>query len=232
MVNYKFAVIGLGYFGLNLALRLVEEGAEVIAIDRDEQRVDHLRDKVSHVVCMDTTDIRALRKLGLRDMDAVIVAIGEDFESSLLTTALLQEVGVQRIINRVTSPTHERLLKLMNVTELLVPEAEAAHQLVKRLLIKGVVGAFELSPEYSIIELATPESFVGQTVFDLNLRNRFSINLVTIKRIERKRGLLTLGEQEVVRIIGVPSPDTEIEEGDILVLFGREKDIKKLFEES
>ncbi len=231
MNNGKFAVIGLGYFGLNLALRLVEEGAEVIAVDRDEQRIDHLRDKVSYVVCMDTTDMRALQRLGLRDMDAVIVAIGENFEGSLLTTALLQEIGVKRIINRVTSPTHERLLKLMNITELLVPEAEAANQLVKRLLLKGVVGAFELSREYSIIELATPESFVGKTVFDLNLRNRYSLNLVTIKRIERKRGLLTLGEQEVVRIMGVPTPETTIEENDILVLFGREKDIKRLYDQ-
>ena len=227
----KFTVIGLGYFGLNLALRLVEEGAEVIAVDRDEQRVDHLRDKVSYVVCMDTTDMRALQKLGLRDMDAVIVAIGENFESSLLTTALLQEIGVKRIINRVTSPTHERLLKLMNITDLLVPEAEAANQLVKRLMLKGVVGAFELSREYSIIELSTPDSFIGQTVFDLNLRNRYSLNLVTIKRIERKRGLLTLGEHEVVRIVGVPTPETVIEENDILVLFGREKDIKRLYDQ-
>lgn len=231
MNNRKFAVIGLGYFGLNLALRLVEEGAEVIAVDRDEQRVDHLRDKVSYVVCMDTTDIRALQRLGLRDMDAVIVAIGENFQGSLLTTALLQEIGVERIINRVTSPTHERLLKLMNITELLVPEAEAASQLVKRLMLKGVVGAFELSREYSIIELAAPESFVGSTVFDLNLRNRYSLNLVTIKRIERKRGLLTLGEQEVVRIIGVPAPETVIEKNDILVLFGKEKDIQRLYDQ-
>ncbi len=231
MKNSKFAVIGLGYFGLNLALRLVEEGAEVIAVDRDEQRIDHLRDKVSYVVCMDTTDMRALQRLGLRDMDAVIVAIGENFEGSLLTTALLQEIGVKRIINRVTSPTHERLLKLMNITELVVPEAEAASQLVKRLLLKGVVGAFELSREYSIIELAAPEMFIGKTLFDLNLRNRYSLNLVTIKRIERKRGLLTLGEQEVVRIIGVPTPETVIEEHDILVLFGREKDIKRLYDQ-
>ena len=230
MANQKFAIIGLGFFGVNLALELTEEGAEVVAVDRDEQRVEPMRDKISYVVCMDSTDERALRRLGLKEMDAVIVAIGEDFESSLLTTALLQELGVKRIVNRVTSPTHERLLKLMNIKDLVVPEAEAAGQLANRLMMRGVVGAFELSEDYSIVEVEAPRAFVGKTLLELDLRTTRNINVVTIKRIERKRGLLTLGERESVKILGVMTPDTVIETQDILVLFGQEKDIRTLLE--
>jgi trk system potassium uptake protein TrkA len=230
MRNLKFTVIGLGFFGLNLALQLVEEGAEVIGVDRNENRVEELRDRVSHVVCMDTTDIRALRKLGLKEMTAVIVAIGEDFESSLLTTALLQEIGVKRIINRVTSPTHERLLKLMNITDLILPEADAAAQLAQRLTIRGLVGSFELSKDYSIFEISAPREFWDKTLAELDLRNRYSLNLVTLKRTEKERGLLTLGQREIVRILGVPTPDSMIRENDVLVLFGKEKDIRTLLE--
>ncbi len=230
MANQKFAIIGLGFFGVNLALELTEEGAEVVAVDRDEQRVEPMRDKISYVVCMDSTDERSLRRLGLKEMDAVIVAIGEDFESSLLTTALLQELGVKRIVNRVTSPTHERLLKLMNIKDLVVPEAEAAGQLANRLMMRGVVGAFELSEDYSIVEVEAPRAFVGKTLLELDLRTTRNINVVTIKRIERKRGLLTLGERESVKILGVMTPDTVIETQDILVLFGQEKDIRTLLE--
>jgi len=224
----KFAVIGLGFFGLNLALRLTEEGAEIIAIDKDEQKVEYLRDKVSYVVAMDSTDERSLRKLGLKDMDAVIVAIGEDFQSSILTTAALQEIGVRRIINRVTDPVHERILHLMQIEELVVPEAEAAHQLANRLMIKGVVGSFEIAEGYSIVEVQAPASFVGKTLQELDLRRRYEINVVTIKRPVKKRRLLTLGESEEAKILGVPSPDTRVERNDILVLFGQEGKIRQM----
>ncbi|MFA6571191.1 MAG: TrkA family potassium uptake protein, partial [Bacteroidota bacterium] len=135
MTPKRFCVIGLGYFGQYLALKLSEAGAEVLAIDRDEDRVDAISDKITYAVTMDSTDAKTLHSLGLQDMDAVIVAIGEGFESSILTTAVLQEIGVKRILNRITSPIHERLLKLMSIDELLVPEAEAAAQLANRLMI-------------------------------------------------------------------------------------------------
>ncbi|MDW7996921.1 MAG: NAD-binding protein, partial [Bacteroidota bacterium] len=106
-MSLRVAVIGLGHFGMNLALRLTEEGCEVIAVDRDPERVEVLQDRVAIAVVLDSTEQRPLRKLGLRDMDIVVVAIGEDFQSSLLTTASLQEIGVKRIINRVISPVHE-----------------------------------------------------------------------------------------------------------------------------
>lgn len=226
----KFAIMGLGFFGLNLALRLTEEGAEVIAIDKDEQKVEYLRDKVAYVVAMDSTDERSLRKLGLKDMDAVIVAIGEDFKSSILTTAALQEIGVRRIINRVTDPVHERILHLMNIEELVVPEAEAAYQLANRLMIKGITGSFEIAKGYSIVEVKAPPGFVGKTLKELDLRRRYEVNVVTIKRIRSKRRLITLGEKEDAQIIGVPTPETVVEQNDQLILFGDEDKIRKMLE--
>ena len=129
MAVKKFCVIGLGYFGLNLALRLSESGAEVLAIDIDQEKVNLIADRVTHAVCMDTTDLTTLKSMGIEEMDAAIVAIGEGFESSLMTSALLQEIGVKNIYNRVISSVHERLLKLMGISHLLVPEADAAAKL-------------------------------------------------------------------------------------------------------
>ncbi len=229
-MSLRVAVIGLGHFGLNLALRLTEEGCEVVAIDRNPERVELLRDRVAVALVLDSTEERPLRKLGLRDMDLVVVAIGEDFQSSLLTTASLQEVGVQRIINRVISPVHERLLRLMGIQELVLPEAEAAEALANRILLGRVQKAFELSPEYSIVEVEAPAAFVGKTIREIRMRERFGLNVVTIKRVERRHGLLSLGRRERVHVLGVPEPDMLIEQGDILVVFGREQDLRRLLE--
>jgi trk system potassium uptake protein len=228
--NSRFCVIGLGYFGLNLALNLAEDGAEVLAIDIREERVDLLQDKVSLAVTMDSTDIKAIKSLGIRDMDAVIVAIGEGFEASINTTAILQEIGCKRIIVRAISPVHERLLRLMNIQDLLVPEAEAAGHLASRLMLPGLLESYEINRDYSIFEIKVPKRFVAQTLLSINLRTTYNMNLVTVKRIVKSRGLLTKGEKEVVDVIGVPSPTYLFHPEDILVLFGKEADFMKILE--
>jgi len=224
------AVIGLGHFGLNLALHLTEEGCEVMAIDRDAAKVEMIQNRVAIAVALDSTEQAPLRKLGLREMDIVVVAIGEDFQSSLLTTASLQEIGVKRIISRVISPVHERLLRLMGIQELVLPEAEAARALAHQLLLGKVQKAFELSSDYSIVEVEAPPHFVGKTIRQLQLRERYGLNLVTIKRLEQRGGWLTLGRGERMRVLGVPTPEMVIEAGDILVLFGREQDLQRMLE--
>jgi trk system potassium uptake protein TrkA len=230
MANDKFCIIGLGYFGLNLALNLADDGAEVLAIDISEERVDLLQDRVSLAVTMDSTDLKAIKSLGVKDMDAVIVAIGEGFEASINTTAILQELGCKRIIVRAISPVHERLLRLMNIQELLVPEAEAAEHLASRLLLPGLLESYEINRDYSIFEIKVPKRFVAQTLLSINLRTTYNINLVTVKRIVKSRGLLTKGEKEVVDVIGVPSPTYIFHPEDILVLFGKEADFMKILE--
>jgi trk/ktr system potassium uptake protein len=229
-MSKKFCVIGLGYFGKNLALQLSRAGAEVIAIDFHEEIVDKIGDEVTHAVCMDATDKKGLISLGLGSMDAVIVAIGEGFEASIMTTALLQEIGVKKIYARVISAVQERLLRLMNISELLVPEADSANHLASRLLIPGVISSFGISAEYGIFEILAPKNFVGIQIIETKLREEFNLNLVTIIRNDKKPGIIDRMLRKDDKALGVPSPETIINEGDILVLFGREKDIKKILE--
>ncbi len=228
MSQKKFCVIGLGYFGMNLSLFLTEEGAEVLAIDKDLARIEMIADKVSLAVQMDSTDEKALVSLGIKDMDAVIVAIGEHFEPSINTVAILQELGIKKIYARVVSPIHERLLKLMNISELLYPESEAAEHLADRLIIPGLLESFEISNEFGIFEINVPKRYVGQALIDINLRSTYRINLVTVKRINTKKSRFFKEKSDSYDVLGVVSPDYVFQESDILVLFGKDTDFKRL----
>ncbi len=225
----KFAVLGLGHFGMNLSLYLTNMGADVVAVDNKESNAERLRDKVSFAALADVKDLGALRGLGLEDMDAVIVAIGEDFEASILATANLQEIGVKRIINRVVSPTHEKLLKLMKVDDLILPEADAAQQLANKLIRKGVLEYLELSKDYSIVEIKVPDDFVGRSLGELDLRKNFKINLVTVIKQTQKRNLIPFtGGVEEIQVLGVPESNYTFAKDDVLVVFGSEDSLKRL----
>lgn len=212
----KFAVIGLGQFGTQLTRELVGLGHEVIAVDRAEREVDAIKDLVDFAAITDASDRKALAQLGLENLDAVIVAIGEDFAASLLITAHLQEIGVKRILCRVLHYTHERILGLMGITELIQAEALAARQLAKRLGIRGATRHFALTEDHAIVELEVPPSIIGKTLAESDLRYRHAVNLVTVRRQEG-------GE---AKILGVPSPSLLFKAGDTLVIFGTESAIK------
>lgn len=224
MANKKFCVIGLGYFGYNLALSLTKKGAEVLAIDKNPERVEPLQDIVSYAVTVDATDAKAMQSLGVKEMDATIVAIGELFEASIVTTAVLQEIGVRKIFNRVLNPIHERLLNLLNVTETLVPEAEAAEHLADRLILPDLIESHKISEDYSIYEIKTPDWLIGRSVLDSQLRQMYALNIVTVKREVKKYGLLRQDEKIDYMVLGIPQPDFVFSDDDILVLFGKEKD--------
>jgi trk system potassium uptake protein TrkA len=227
----KYCVIGLGYFGYNLAISLSKAGAEVLVIDNHQDKIDDISNKVTTAICMDSTDKRTLASLGLDEMDAVIVAIGGDFEGSLLTTAHLQDLGIKKIYNRRTSKVHERILNLMDVHEILVPEADAAEQLKNRLMMPGLIESFKLSSDFGVYEIEAPKMFIGKTLIDTNLRSDYKLNLVTIKRKNTEKKIFKSKKAEKYIVIGVPKPDEIILDGDILVLFGQDKDIKDLLEE-
>lgn len=228
----KICVIGLGFFGSNLSLFLTDEGAEVLAIDIEKNRVDLIAEKVSLAVQMDSTDSNALKSFGIQEMDAVVVAIGENFESSINTLAVLQEIGVNRILARVISPVHERLLKLMNINELLYPEAEAAGHLANRLLIPGLIESFEISKEFSIFEINAPKKYLNKSLIECNLRTDYKLNLVTIKRNRKINSFFGKDLGEKIEVLGVIKPDYIFQENDIMVLFGKESDFKKMLEGS
>lgn len=231
MGKEKVAIIGMGHFGMHLSLYLTEQGIEVLGVDISEDRVELVRDQIAHTVIMDTTDLKALRQLGLEDFDCVVVAIGENFKASLLTTANLQEIKVKRIINRVLSTVHERILKLMNITEMILPEGEAARLLARKLSMKGVVEHFDVSDEYAISEFAVPKWAIGKTLAELDLRRKYQLNLITIlHETKQETSILEQGKWANKKVLGIPSADHRCVEEDIFVVFGKNIDVQNFLE--
>ena len=224
----KFAVIGLGVFGSHLATKLTEHGAEVLAIDSNYDKLENIKDSVTLTVRLDSTDKAALKNQRLNEFDAVVVGIGDNFEASILTTAVLQQIGVKRIIVRGTTSIHKKIFNHLEIEEIILPSEEAAEKLAESLSIEKVIDSFMLTPEYVIVEAKTPKSLFGKNLLELNLPNNYGVSLITIKKIESKPKLLGIGQKTVERAIGVPKRDTVIEQDDILVLFGKQKDIENL----
>ena len=221
----KFCIIGLGYFGKNLALTLARTHTEVLAVDIDPAKVDAVKDEVSHAVILDAANIEALRKLPMADMDAVVVAIGENFEASLLCVAYLQEVGVKRIIARVINPIHEKLLKLMKVEETILPEAESATRMAQSL-VRGVLNSLDLTGGFIIVEAKVPSGVVGKSLQEAGLRKQHQLNLITVRKASdpSKRTFSRKDERE---LIGVPPADYRFDSDDLLVLFGQQSQIDR-----
>lgn len=224
----KIAVIGIGKFGSHLCLALAEQGAEVMAIDKDPNHLDDVKDKVALTVRMDSTEEEALKAQGVEECDVVIVGIGDDFEATLLTIVALQSLGAKRIIARATTKTHERILKGLGIEEIVSPAVDAAERLAESLLYRGVVDSLELSDDYSIVEVTAPKSFVGKSVGELRLQEEFDVNLITIKRKEQAKNLFGLRSKTAEKILGVPKPELVVKEKDILVIFGKKRAINKV----
>jgi len=224
----KFIVLGLGNFGKALAIRLTELGHEVIGADNRMTKVEALKEKITHTIRMDTTDADAMSALPLKDADAAIVAIGEDEGASLLTTALLKQLHVKRIVGRVVSDLQKTVLEAMDIDEYIMPEEESAARLAMRLDNIDIVDSFKISERYSIIETKVPAKYVGMTLKDANLTNKFKvIVLTTIKSTEA----LENGKMKVSKeATGIAQSDTVLAEDDILVLFGELKDINRLIQ--
>lgn len=225
----QFIIIGLGNFGAALGIRLTALGHEVIGVDNDMKKIDAVKDKITHAVQLDSTDLQAIRTLPYKNCDVAIVGIGEDFGASILTTALLKQLGVKRLISRAMSPLHETVIEAIGVDEVVHPEVDSADRLAKKLEIKGVVDSFFLSEKYNIIEATVPERYVGSTIGEADFRETFKINILTIIRVTEVPSLVG-GHQRKKKVVGVVDGNTRFEKNDILVLFGHINDIKKLLQ--
>lgn len=228
-MNKKIAVIGLGHFGINLCTKLTLLGADVLAIDKDHDKLEHIKDAVTHTVCLDSCDEKVLQAQGLEEFDAVIIALRDNFEDTLLTITNLQKLQIKRIIVRATTDKHHQILEHLGVSEVILPEEEAAFRLARTLTMENIVDSFTLEDDYTIIEAETPGEYVGKTLRELSLRKNLGVSLITIRRSEFQKGIFGIGKGKVDRIIGIPTPETSIERGDILVVFGPEKKIRSLF---
>ena len=212
MPNYTYAVIGLGRFGSAVATTLVEMGQEVIGIDSGEERVRELADVLSQTVQLDATDIRALREVGVQDVDCAVVSIGENIEASLLVVMQVKELGVGRVIAKAVTDLHGRILQKLGVTRVIFPEREMAIRVAHSLVVPNVLDYIELSKDFSIVEVPAPAAFVGKSLKQLELRPRYGLNLIAIKRKAGPGGVETT--------IVAPSADQTIEAGDVVALLG------------
>ncbi|MGB3616927.1 MAG: TrkA family potassium uptake protein [Catalinimonas sp.] len=224
----RFAVIGLGQFGYSIARTLARRGAEVLAVDIDAEKVEKIKDDVAYAVALDSTDVRALRAQNVQDVDAVVVAIGENFQALLLTTVLMLELKVKRVIARAASSQQRMILEKMGVSEILSPEDEVGKTVAEMLLHPNMRSFIPLPDEYEIVEINTPRRAANQTIIQLGLRERYNLNLITIKRTfeEQRNGAVSLVEH----IIGVPKGDTVLYENDIIILLGKTQDVDRFLE--
>lgn len=218
----KFAVIGLGRFGSRLAITLTRSGAEVIAVDRNPRLVEELRDEVTLAVRLDSTSEDALRAQGMQKVDAAIVAIGEDFESSALTVALLKELGVPCIYARAETAVQARILEKIGADAIINPESEAAARWAHRLMLPNLRQYVELGEGHSLIHTVAPAVFHGKSPLELGLRAKYGVNLVAIQRAP------TASKSADGGVVYVPTADTRIEPGDVLILVGSNKSLADL----
>lgn len=227
-MDNKFAVIGLGLFGVSIARTLSQRGAEVLAIDNDPEKVESIKDEVAYAVSLDATDIKALKAQNIEEMDAVVVAIGENFEGLLLCTVLLQDMNVKRIITRGSTVTQRTILSKMGVQEILAPEDEVGFAVAQRLLNPDIFTFIELPDDHKIAEVLAPKGTINKTVSEIRLREKYHLNLITIKRkYEETRDK----DVELIdHIIGVPKAGTVIFKEDTLILMGKRTDIQRFLE--
>lgn len=210
----QFAVIGLGRFGTSVALTLHSLGHEVLAIDADEDRVQRLSEQVTHVVQADTTDENSLKALGLRNFDAVVVAIGANLQANVATTLLLKEMGIPFIIAKASNALHGKMLEKIGADRVVYPERDMGQRVAHSLISSNVLDYIELSPSLSLVEVKAPAAFIGQTLQQANMRALYGVNVVAIKRLEM--------------LIVPPQPNDVIKERDILIVIGASEGLQQL----
>lgn len=221
----KYIIVGLGNFGASLSQKLTAQGNEVIGIDTRMEKVDLFKEKISHTIQMDATDEFTVSGLPLEDTDVVIVAIGEDQGANIMTTALFKNMQVKRLISRAINPLHEKVLEAIGVDEIVHPEEETAERWAKKLCLNNVVDSFELSDDFSIIEANVPQEYVGKTIREVGFRRQFNLLVLTIMKKSEVKSLLGKSRTEV-NVEGIATPDQQLDETDILVMYGSNKDLQ------
>lgn len=209
----EFAVIGLGRFGGSMCRSLTEQGMEVMAIDMNEDRVNEFAPIVTQAVVADTTDEQVLKSLGIRNFDHVIVAIGDNIQSSILTTLILKELGVNHITVKAQNDYHEKVLRKIGADHVVHPERDMGRRIAHYIVSNNVLDYLELSEEYSIVEIKVNELLAGQSLVQLDVRAKYGLNIVAIKR----------GQEIIVS----PKADDPLRLGDILIIIGADTDINR-----
>jgi len=223
----SFAIIGLGRFGMMLARTLSKAGREVIAIDSNRDLVEEVQNDVTLAVRLDATDERALRGQGLDKVTCAVVCIGETFESNILTTALLKSLSVPRVIARAATPIRQKILRHVGADETISPEDESALRLAQRLMAPNIISLLEIGENVSMVQIEAPAKFHNKKLVELGLREKYSVNLIAIKK--RIVSTSKSGEEAVEeKILDIPKPTDVIEPDDVLILMGHDEALAQL----
>lgn len=209
----EFVVIGLGRFGGSIVRELNALGMDVMAIDLSEARVNEYSEIATHAVVADTTDEAVMKSLGIRNFDQVIVAIGENIQTSTLTTLILKELGVKKVIAKAQNDYHAKILNKIGADLVVHPERDMGRRIAHNIASASILDYLELADEYSIVEAKANERIAGQTIVDLDIRANFGINIIAIKRDKD--------------VIISPDPNMNIELGDILIMIGHDNDLNR-----
>ena len=226
----RVAVFGLGQFGRSLAEALTSKGVEVNAFDINPELVEDIKDRVSVAVVLDSTDERALRAVGLEQVREAVVTMGTSIEANILTSALLKKLGVPRVLARANSPLHEGILKAVGVDKIINVERAMGEAIAASLAVGDVHRFFTLATGHSLVEIDVPPSLQGKTIQEAQLRQRYNINIVAIKKKVPdvdEQGRRTFREE----IDLVPKPEDVLAEGDVLILAGEDDDIQRLLKQ-
>ncbi len=212
----RVVVIGLGIFGSQLARQLYEKGIEVVAIDKNKDVVQRIKDHSTKAVLADATDKDVLEAIGIDADDTVVISFGEDLSASTLLTLFLREMKVKEIIVKVPNEDYKRILLKVGASEAIIPEREMANKVARSIVSPNVLEYLPISEDYTICELAPPSGFIGKSLADLDLRKKYQLQVIAIRDV--------LSESLQL----VPRANSVIKDSDVLVIIGREEDIQKV----
>lgn len=212
----RVVVVGLGIFGFNIAKDLFENGFEVIAIDKNKDVVNRIRDFSTKAVLADATDRELLEMIGIQPDDTVIISFGEDLAASTLLTLHLKEMKIKSILVKAPNEDHKRILEKVGATEVIIPEKAMASKVAKGLISPNVLDFLPISEDFTISEVAPPAGFLGKTLADLRLRGKYHVEVIAIRDVLSDKIQL------------VPRADFVIKDSDILIVIGKEADIQKI----
>jgi trk system potassium uptake protein TrkA len=211
-VRKQFAIIGMGRFGSSVAKTLSQLGFEVLAIDHREETVQEVSAFVTHAVQADSTDEEALRALGIRNFDVVVVAIGEDIQASILTTLILKEMGIPTTVVKAVNDLHGKVLKKIGADKVVYPERDMGQRVAHHLISSNIIDYIELSADYSIVEIKVSQQIIGKSLRQLDIRAKYGCNVIAIKQNEQ--------------LVIPPSGEEPLKQDDILVIVGKNSNLQ------
>ena len=212
MPRKSFAVIGMGRFGQSVVEELINQEVDVLVIDKDPERIAKMSKIATHAVTLDTTDVQALKEVGIGSIDHVVVAIGKDLQSSILTTLIIKDLGVERVTVKVQDTNHMKIVEKLGADEIIQPEQQSGKRLAKKIVSNNVLDYIDLNESHSFIVVHATKKIIDSTIINLDVRNKFKINVVAVRR-----------NGDII----IPNADTVIENNDQLLLIGSNVDLEK-----